>query len=248
MKFIQILTISVSLMTLPVSPCLSAISDPTAAYDDALSLQGDSIITEELGDLQFKPIEINDDGTPPELSAAIINFLLSGGNLGKEFGLTDDFELIGSEDILEIQMDKGFWTKEKILVGSGLLLTLSLLLGIFAFAGSGGGSSSGSNSGSGSGGGDGSGSGGGNGGPDPGFASGSGSGGSGGGSEEPSSSDSGRDTGRAAGGAILGAGAIAGGSGFLGGAANIPHHPEPTTFLLLGLGLLFPFLRRRGGS
>lgn len=101
----------------------------------------------------------------------------------------------------------GFWTKKKVLLGSGLLLSAGLLLGLVALAGGGRGAThhlngdSGANPSSA---------------PPVFFFTGGGEGGEGG---------------------VVSSDSLPGGS--------IPLNPEPSTFALLGLGLLIPFLRKK---
>ncbi len=168
-----------------------------------------------------------------------------------------------------------FWTTKKLVITTTLLLTTGFLVGLLLLLASGGSSSgSGSSSGGGTSGGgsspnsslpppsgtngvlvsDGTGLGGGS---TPGGGT---SGGSGSDSNLPPGNDDGsgngdllEEGGSGTGGGslpiILGGGGTDSsvGNGALGGplGGTIPHHPEPSTFLLMGLGLLVPFLRKR---
>ena len=137
--------------------------------------------------------------------------------LAEETPAVDDQEL---DLVPTTDEDHHFWTRGKVLVitTSVILTTTGLILGLLLLLGGGGG---GSGSGGGAGGG----------------------GGSGGGAIVPPIGfdiAGGPEDGLVPG-TILGGGLVPG--TIPGG--NIPHHPEPSTFLLMGLGLLIPFLRKR---
>ena len=140
-------------------------------------------------------------------------------------------------DFVPIQAEEGhpFWTKKKIVISATLLLTATVLLSGLLFLLGGSGSGSGSGSGDGSGGGPG--------GPgEPGGPPGDGGPGDGGpGDGNPFIPPVG-------GGGPIGPGTGNPGDPFVSGdpiPGGIPHHPEPSTFLLMGLGLIVPLLRKR---
>ena len=176
----------------------------------------------------------------------IFNFLTKDEEVIEVGPQQDELELILNEELTQIgeeapidsvipgSQNKGrFWTKGKILVTTGILLSVGVLFGVLAFAFAGSGSGSGS--------GDGSGTGGGGGAPDNPQGNG----------DQPNDNDN-PDGGIPPG----GGGPIGGGDDPIGPPGEgfvplpeghgIPHNPEPSTFILLGLGLLVPFFRRRG--
>ncbi|GEM_PF-3956810 len=182
----------------------------------------------------------------------VASTIISGTQITDE-NVIEMQDVTGDEELLYsplITNDHHFWTRGKIILGSTILLSTGLLLSlVFLLSGSGSGSGSDSNSNTGgSGGGSDPGNGGDpgqsglNNGGDPG--AGGPKGGTdnenlfalGGGGPNPDNSnlndlinELGNDNGLQTGNLPLG----------------IPHHPEPSTILLMGLGLLVPFFKKR---
>lgn len=141
----------------------------------------------------------------------------------------DDLQMVSLTDESKEEDEEkagGFITTRKVVVTTSLLVIAGLIIGLLAFAGGGGSGSSGGSSGGGGGGGSGSGGGGSSGGPD-GFLPPIG------GPFDTNNNEDGPG----------GEGERNGGGGDFGG--ELPTNPEPSTFLLLALGLLLPFINKR---
>ncbi len=173
---------------------------------------------------------------PDELGGLLEKELSLG--LEKELSMGQDDEIFPPDiDIEQAPVSKEhFWTKKKVFIATGVLLTTGLLFGVLAFALSGSGSGSGSGSSFGGGGGVPNN-------PNP---------------DDPSDPDDPLDVDDPIppltcpdGGDCIpddGGGPI-GPPGIdvvpLPDPNGIPHSPEPATFLLFGLGLFLPLLRRK---
>ena len=190
---------------------------------------------EDWQDLELSDLRFSESPAPTSL----VNADLIDGLFSYESMTPEELENALQDDLL-LPEGNHFWTRTKLAIGLTLLLAVGLLAGIIAlFSGSGSGSGSGSDSGTGESGEDsdqnrnql----------PPPIFGWGGGDGG-------PLALLDASEGSGAGGGAVGGSGfggtieEIAGGSEI---PPLIPHHPEPSTMLLLSLGLLLPILRKR---
>ena len=240
-KIALVLTLSV---IIPVTQAYAVVPDMHSVISD---------ITESTGSMP----DINISGPDAQMlqsvlpqmdftmaSSIISNDQTSPESLIEMQTIIEDDELF-EEPVITIGNER-FWTKGKIIAGATILLSTGLLLSlVFLLSGSGGGSGSGSGSGAGGG------SGSGGGGPDP----------SsliddelGDGNTPPPGGEENSFPPIGGGGDVPGGDTIEqlidNGGGLLPGGGNgipggVPHNPEPSTFLLMGLGLLVPGLRKR---
>ena len=225
--FLNYVLVITLVITLPITQAYAVIRESHSTLSDAVESHGTNL------DVNISAPDVSVPSTVqiPSVDLNPVEMIIGG---------TDDEGIVmeqDDEDLLGVPViavdDTHFWTRGKIIIGTSLLLTTGLLVGLLLLLSSGG---SGSGSGAGSGAGGGSGSSGGSGGGDPGLTDLLGG--------LPGGSLPGGLPG------LDGTGSLPGGlPGLLGGdtlpGGKIPHNPEPSTFLLMGLGLLVPYLRKR---
>ena len=249
------------IVALPISQAFCAVTElgftPLSASNEAALSSSTTSGNDQAG--TFGGLEV----VPPETSMlteaiaadhSLVDFFVKdeaeegvGDIVDEELVSVDDFGVSFGDAFSSSSHESGFWTKKKILITTGILLTVGLLFGLLAGLTGG---SSGSGSGSGSGGGGGAGGNGGSNGS-------SGSDGDGGGSGAGDGVTVGGGTGTGilvpllvdgsnSGGGTSDTSGFNSGNGGTSGPTGIPHSPEPATIFLLGLGLFLPFWRRRG--
>ncbi len=251
MNFLKTILVFILAVTLPISQAYAVVPDVHSVISDVSESNGNF---QDIN-LAIPGAEMFQSLTNQQPSLADISSIISSDPLPENIIETEDVS--DQEGLLDIPLVNGegqhFWTRGKIIAASAILFSTGLLLSLI-FVLSGAGSGSGSSSGSGSGGGSG-----GNPNPpdpnnpnlnDP----------NNGGLTDESSNDL-NDATNNNGFPLIGGGTGPGGEetiqqlldnggGLLPGGGNgipggVPHHPEPSTFLLMGLGLLVPFLRKR---
>lgn len=229
MKKFQILVISVLMCTMPVSGSWAAFPDmpPVTMGELQSSAQnawgGASDILSPAFDLHFF------DGGAPAIGAGLAELLFSPTGSDNQSLSDEELQSIVTGDgVLIPGSSERFWTRGKIWTSVSLMVITGLIIGLVAMF-SGSGSGSGDSSGSGS-----------------------GSGGNSGQGDTPPNGDPSNPDGLPEGDGgnppvVPGGGGSGSGSGgpFV-PPSNIPHNPEPSTFLLAGLGLLIPLFRKRG--
>lgn len=238
------LIVMVLTVALPLSQAHASVTElgfteidfPAAAYIEESMAIGDfipPIVQNEVGsgehpfyDFILKEEDVIETGPQPDELQLILDEELTQAVMGEE--------VLPIETTIPGAKAKGrFWTKGKVLLTTGVLLSVGVLFGVLAFAFSGSGSGNGS---------------------------GSGSGGGGGAPNNPNSNpndpnpnpdpntplvtcpggdncipDNGDDPIGPPGIDVIP----------LPNPRGIPHNPEPSTLLLLGLGLFMPFLKRK---
>ncbi len=242
MNFLKTVLVFILAVTLPISQAYAVVPDVHSVISDVSESNGN-----------FQDINLAIPGGAEmfqsltnQPSLADISSIISSDPLPENIIETEDVS--DQEGSLDIPLVNGegqhFWTRGKIITASAILFSTGLLLSlIFVLSGAGSGSGSGSGSG-----------GGGNSNPPPdpnnpnlndlnGDGTNPPPGGDnsfppiGGGGTGPGGEETIQQLLDNGGGLLPG-----GGNGIPGG---VPHHPEPSTFLLMGLGLLVPFLRKR---
>jgi len=261
MKGWKILVIGTVVATLPVSQAFAVVAGMEIVFDEGSPSW--SIEERNWGGLELTTLVAQEE--LPKIDPGMASLFFQDETIASDLNEIEALVLTGEEEEEELILaGAGFWTKGKVLITTGILLFGGLLLAILGLAagGSGGGTSIGISSGPGSGD-NSSGDGNASGGPSSVFSS------SGDISENSGNTsnagDSDGSTGFVGGGAgttpgfpgtssdgFSSSSSLGGGSGGIGGGgsgtngSSIPHSPEPATVLLMGFGLLVPFLRRRG--
>lgn len=216
LKSVLVITLTI---TLPITQAYAVIPESHSTLSDVVESHGAN-----------PDVNISAHG-PAQIPSADLSQveMIIGGTDEEAIEMQND-----DEDLLDVPViavdDSRFWTQRKIVVTTSILLSTGLLVGLLLLLSGGG-------SGAGAGAGGGAGSAGGSGGDNPGS----------GGSPDSGLAD---PFGGLPGGSLPGGGTLPGGLPGLDGtgtlpAGKIPHNPEPSTFLLMGLGLLVPFLRKR---
>lgn len=221
------LIIAVLISTLPVSGAWSALPELPPLTGEWQAASAD---IERVSEIPIRPFDIGFLDVPaPRIGAELVELFFPPRDAQIEIKdlneeNLEDLETRLQDELLVEEERQRFWNRDRILIGSGILLLTGLVLGLVALL-SGSGSGSGSSSSSGSSGNTGNNA-------SPGGPLSEGLGGSGGPGE---------------GGGIPPVGGGDGGFPLGGGRGSfpIPHNPEPSTFLLAGLGLLIPLLRKR---
>lgn len=222
MTFFKSILIFVLTITLPISQAYAVVPDSHSTLSDAVESHGEN------SEMNISTDEIADSTQIPTGDLFQVQTIISSHAADEVIEIHDDSDDLLPEPIADVD-DQRFWTSKKIVISSSILLTAGLLVGLLlllAGGGSGGGSSAGTVGGS-----------------------------------------SGAVAGAGIPGIVPGVnGGVAGGDlvniipfGVLEGpdpgldstnplslpVGQVPPNPEPSTFLLMGLGLLVPFLRKR---